>query len=62
MISGFVDQFLGNVVPVHKQRASRFSVSVPYKKARIMKHWATRVGAEVRCDVVDRLGEGQADL
>jgi hypothetical protein len=47
----FVDQFLGIRLPGQKRRVSRFSVWVPYKKARIMMHWATRVGAKVQCDV-----------
>jgi hypothetical protein len=53
----FVDQFLGSAV-----RDESFSGVVPYKKARIMKHWAARVGAEVRCEVVDNSAEGDDDL
>jgi hypothetical protein len=48
----FVDQFLGIPLPGQKRPVSRFSVWVPHKKARIMKHWATRVGARVQCDAV----------
>jgi hypothetical protein len=48
----FVDQFLGIPLPGQKRRVARFSVWVPFKKARIMKHWATRVGAQVQCDAV----------
>jgi hypothetical protein len=48
----FVDQFLGIPLPGQRKPVSRFSVWVPYKKARIMKHWATRVGAQVQCAVV----------
>ena len=43
----FIDQFLGRkftpeVLPV--------ALEVPFKKARIMNHWATRVGANVQID------------
>jgi hypothetical protein len=58
----FLDQFLGGAVPELKQGSSRFSVRVPYKKARIMKHWATRIGAKVRCDAVGRSGEGEDEV
>src|ERR1043166_900640 len=47
----FVDQFLGLARPGQRPGA-RFSISVPYKKARIMKHWARRIGAKVKCDAV----------
>ena len=46
----FVDQFLGPPPPGAKRRVSRFSVVVPFKKARIMSHWAARVGAQVPCE------------
>ena len=48
----FVDQFLGIPLPGQTRRVSRFSVWVPYKKARIMKHWAARVGAQLKCVAV----------
>jgi len=48
----FVDQFLGIPLQEQKMGEARFSVWVPFKKARIMKHWATRVGAQVKCDAV----------
>jgi hypothetical protein len=48
----FMDQFLGNPVPGEKRPVDEFSLWVPYKKARLMKHWATRVGAQVQCDAV----------
>lgn len=48
----FIDQFLGIPLPGQKRRVRRFSVWVPYKKARIMKHWAARVGAQVKCDAL----------
>jgi hypothetical protein len=43
----FVVQFLGR-----RFTAEAFPVvlEVPFKKARIMKHWATRVGAEIQVD------------
>ena len=48
----FVDQFLGNPFPGEEGPIDEFSLWVPYKKARLMKHWATRVGAQVQCDAV----------
>jgi hypothetical protein len=48
----FVDQFLGNPFPAGARPVDEFSLWVPYKKARLMKHWATRVGAQVQCDAV----------
>ena len=55
----FVDQFLGNPVPGEKRPIDEFSLWVPYKKARIMKHWAARVGARVHCDALqDPTDEG----
>ena len=53
----FIDQFIGNDFSNES-----FSCVVPYKKARIMKHWATRVGAEVRYDVVDQVAEDEEDF
>lgn len=48
----FVDQFLGAPLPGQKRRVSRFSVWVPFKKARIMNHWATRIGARIKFETV----------
>ena len=48
----FVDQFLGNPMPEAKRPIDEFSLWVPYKKAKLMKHWAARVGAQVQCDAV----------
>jgi len=45
----FAEQFLGFPFPGPK-KDSDFSVFVPFKKARIMKHWADRIGARVRCN------------
>jgi hypothetical protein len=45
----FVDQFLGPATPGRKP-VFPLSVEVPFKKARIMMHWATRVGANVQRD------------
>jgi len=53
----FVDQFLGIPLPGQKRRVARFSVWVPLKKARIMTHWATRVGAQVQCEAVQNSKE-----
>ena len=44
----FVDQFLGRVEP-SRDAALPLQVVVPFKKARIMQHWATRVGAKLQC-------------
>lgn len=44
----FADQFLGSE-PDHLQGVR---VDVPFKKARIMKHWADRIGARVDCDAI----------
>ena len=40
----FVDQFFGSYDDTHK------TVTVPYKKARIMAHWGAKIGAEIRLD------------
>ncbi len=57
----FVDQFLGNPCPGEKRPFDELSIWVPYKKARIMRHWAARVGAQVQCDEVrDAPREGDA--
>jgi hypothetical protein len=53
----FVDQFLGIPLPGQKRRVARFSVWVPFKKARIMMHWATRVGVQLHCDAVQNSKE-----
>jgi hypothetical protein len=49
---GFVDQFLGDPIAGEKWPIDEVSLWVPYKKARLMKHWATRVGAQVQCEAV----------
>jgi hypothetical protein len=43
----FVGQFLGEV-PV--KRVFPVTVTMPFKKARIMEHWATRVGASLKIE------------
>ena len=48
----FVDQFLGNAIPEAKRPREEFSLWVPYKKAKLIKHWAARVGARVQCDAL----------
>ncbi len=45
----FVDQFLGMAI-LRQRPVFPLSVEVPFKKARIMMHWATRVGAQVQRD------------
>lgn len=45
----FVDQFLGMTI-LRQKPVFPLSVEVPFKKARIMEHWATRVGAQVQRD------------
>jgi hypothetical protein len=44
----FVDQFLGSF-ELSRDAALPSVVVVPFKKARIMQHWATRVGAKLQC-------------
>ena len=44
----FADQFLGSD-PEHLQGVR---VDVPFKKARIMKHWADHIGVRVGCDAL----------
>jgi hypothetical protein len=46
----FVDQFLGGLGSEENWPLNEFSLWVASKKARMMKHWAARVGAEVKCD------------
>ena len=48
----FMDQFFGSAWPSQRSDASAFSTWVPFKKARIMKHWAKRVGAQIRCEAI----------
>ena len=43
----FADQFLGSNYGGNK--VHEFSLWAPFKKARVMKHWASRVGARVEC-------------
>jgi hypothetical protein len=49
----FIDQFLGGRFP---KRESPVAFEVTFKKARMMKHWASRVGAEIQVD-----GDGDVD-
>ncbi len=44
----FVDQFLGLPFP---SKGSLTDITVHFKKARIMDHWATRIGAKIKCTV-----------
>jgi hypothetical protein len=46
----FVEQFLG-AVPV--KRVFPMTLTMPFKKARIMEHWATRVGAELSVEMTE---------
>lgn len=43
----FVEQFLGGLPA---KRVLPVTITVPFKKARIMEHWASRVGAELKLD------------
>src|SRR5882724_11538934 len=43
----FVDQFLGMKVQTLRELGFLRRFTMPMKKARILKHWATRVGAQV---------------
>lgn len=43
----FVDQFLGDSFS-NQGKAFPATVKVPFKKARIMQHWASRVGAKIQ--------------
>ena len=43
----FVDQFLGLDLKTLRERGFPLRLTMPAKKARIMKHWAARVGAQV---------------
>lgn len=47
----FMDQFIGNALSTENRPLDEFTLLVPYKKARLMKHWAVRVGAQVECEV-----------
>jgi len=46
----FMEQFIGVAAMEANRPLDEFSLLVPYKKARLMKHWAVRVGALVECD------------
>ncbi len=46
----FVDQFLGMELQALKKLGFPRRFKMPAKKARIMKHWAARVGAKVSTD------------
>jgi hypothetical protein len=48
----FLYQFLGIPSLGAERPATRVSVWAPFKKARIMKHWATRIGAHVECETL----------
>ena len=57
----FMDQFIGKAVAEEQRPLDEFSLLVPYKKARLMKHWAARVGAQVECDAI-RNSQGERDI
>jgi hypothetical protein len=46
----FMNQFIGGAVREKNRPLEEFSLMVPYKKARLMRHWAARVGAQVECE------------
>jgi hypothetical protein len=49
----FVDQFLGLGLKNLKELGLPRRFTMPAKKARIMKHWAARVGAQVHDDAAE---------
>ena len=55
----FADQFLGPAATERMKGAGPLSLCVPYKKARIMKHWAARIGARVECEEVRGAADDQ---
>ena len=46
----FVVQFLGGTVA---RRVLPMTLTIPFKKARIMEHWASRVGAHLKLEASD---------
>ena len=44
----FLEQFLGDF---SSTSALPLTLSIPFKKARIMEHWATRIGAQLKLNV-----------
>lgn len=48
----FADQFLGVAGTGLQELVFPFRIDVPFKKARIMKHWAGRIGAHLKCDAI----------
>jgi hypothetical protein len=46
----FLEQFAGSLA---LKRAFPVKLTVPFKKARIMEHWAMRVGAQMKMEVSD---------
>jgi hypothetical protein len=49
----FLEQFVGGPAMAH---AFPISLTIPFKKARIMEHWAARVGAEMKLQLSDAGG------
>jgi hypothetical protein len=58
----FADQFLGCVCAEAERPLDEFSLWVPYKKAKMMKHWAARVGAQVQCESVPSATDKEDDV
>ncbi|HEX4351201.1 MAG TPA: hypothetical protein VH251_12475 [Verrucomicrobiae bacterium] len=48
----FVEQFLDIPLSDLKNEGLHYSALVPFKKARIMKHWAAGIEARVECDAI----------
>jgi hypothetical protein len=46
----FLEQFAGSLA---MGRVFPMTLTIPFKKARIMEHWATRVGAEMKMEFSD---------
>lgn len=51
----FVDQFLGLPFP---PKTPLTNITVPFKKARIMKHWADRIAVQVKCSALHNSDQG----
>ncbi|MFA5193495.1 MAG: hypothetical protein WC740_22530 [Verrucomicrobiia bacterium] len=46
----FIDQFLGIATSGLEDLVFPFGIEISFKKARIMKHWAGRIGAQVQVE------------
>ena len=55
--SKFADQFLGLECVQLRECRWPISIDVQFKKARIMKHWADRIGVRLECSEVNILND-----